>query len=124
MPSKIMVVDDEEDIRESIKMLLEQLGHEVILAASGMECLDMLTSQRPDLIITDFFMPQMSGRETIEKIRETESYKDIKIIFLTVAEFQGVDFEEEMKSLNISEYIQKPLDTDQFIEKINNILGE
>ena len=81
-------------------------------------------SAQPDMIISDFFMPKMSGREMIEKIRENSDFDSIKIIFLTVAEFQGDDFEQEMSDLKISAYIQKPLDTGKFIDTINSLLKD
>ena len=122
MSNTIMVVDDEQDIRESIQMLLETKGYEVILAESGMDCLEKLKNIKPDLIISDFFMSKMSGRETIKKIREDTSFNDVKIIFLTVAEFQGEAFEKELNDLGISDYIQKPFDSGDFINRVEKIL--
>lgn len=123
MSQKIMVVDDEPDIRESLRMLLEQTGHEVMVADGAMECLGKIADFMPDLLISDFFMPNISGRQMIEDIRKDPRYDSIKIIFLTVAEFQGAEFEKEMESLGISAYVQKPIDTNDFLKTVNSLLG-
>lgn len=123
MCAKILVVDDEEDIRESLKMLLENLGYEVFEAESGEDALEKLSALIPNLIICDFFMPKMSGRETISTIREDDRLKDTKIIFLTVAELTGDEFKNEMETLNISEYIKKPLDVTEFTKVVQRLLS-
>ena len=64
----------------------------------------------------------MSGRETIQKIREDERYKGVKIVFLTVAEFNGEEYKKEFESLDISAYIQKPFDTDEFSSRIQSLI--
>ena len=69
---KIMIVDDEPSIRELIKAIFSSEGFEVIDAASGQECLEKLKTEKPDLILMDMMMPGMSGRETVEKIRQSE----------------------------------------------------
>ncbi len=120
--AKIMVVDDEEDIRDSVKALLDSEGYEVETAQDGNDCLKKLSSgAKPDLILMDFFMPGLSGRETIAKIQQNPDTKGIKIIFLTVAEFKkkGV---EKLSELNISDYIQKPIDILDFTERVKKVL--
>ena len=122
MKKRILVVDDEPDIAESLKTLLEKEGHEVIIAGDGIQCLDMLNDGLdPELIIMDFFMPEMSGRTTIEKIRLAHPEKDFKIIFLTVAEFheKGID---DIKILGVLDYIQKPIDIENFMKRIKKVL--
>ena len=71
--TKIMIVDDEQEVIESIKTILELEGYEAVGAESGDECLKKLEKESVDLILMDFFMPGMDGRMVIEKIREQRS---------------------------------------------------
>ena len=117
--TKIMVVDDEPDISESVKSLLESEGYDVTVAGDGKECLSKLGKEKPDLILMDFFMPGMSGREVVEAIRKKD--KDTKIAFMTVAEFRDAGM-KKLYDLGISDYIPKPIDTKDLIGRIKKIL--
>lgn len=119
---KIMVVDDEPDIIESVKMILESEGYEVTGAENGEECLKKLKDMEVDLILMDFFMPQMDGRMVIENIRKKPGLKPVKIAFLTSATFRKRGM-ETLEELNISDYITKPIEIDDFIERIKKILS-
>jgi CheY-like chemotaxis protein len=122
MAKKIMVVDDEPDILESVSGLLESEGYDVIAAVDGAECLKKLDGGvKPDLILMDFFMPGMSGREVVEKIRLNPKTKNLKIAFLTVAEFKEKGM-EILDNLKIADYLQKPIDIDNFSKRIKKIL--
>jgi len=109
MTKNIFIVDDEADILMSIKGLLESKGYNVTALGGGEQCLEKLKEEKPDLILLDFFMPGMSGRETIEKIRQKKEYDNVKIIFMTVAEFRDIG-KEKIKELKVSDYITKPID--------------
>jgi len=87
MAKKILIVDDEESIREVVSAVLEPEGYEITLAIDGADCLKKLTKIKPDLILLDMMMPGMSGRETCEKIRANPKTKNLKVAFLTVARF-------------------------------------
>ncbi|HLC50112.1 MAG TPA: response regulator [Candidatus Nanoarchaeia archaeon] len=119
---KIMIVDDEPSIRELIKAIFSSEGFEVIDAASGQECLEKLKTEKPDLILMDMMMPGMSGRETVEKIRQSESTKNLKIMFLTVARFSETG-KETLDNLNVLDYVTKPFDNDDLVKKAKKALG-
>ena len=116
-----MIVDDEQDVIESIKILLAGEGYEVIGAESGDECLKKLEKEPVDLILMDFFMPKMDGRMVIEKIRENPRLKDTKIAFLTSATFRKKGM-ETVEELNVLDCITKPIDIDDFTSRIKKIL--
>jgi CheY-like chemotaxis protein len=116
-----MIVDDEPYIIQSLKKVLEKEGFNVVGAESGSECLRKLQKEPADLILMDFFMPEMDGRMVIEKIRETPKLKDTKIAFLTSAAF-GERGMEVLKELNILDYFTKPIDIDDFTSRIKNML--
>ena len=118
---KIMIVDDEPYIVRSIKTVLESEGYSVVGAESGEECLRKLKKEPVDLVLMDFFMPEMDGRMVIEKIRENPGLKSVKIAVFTSAAF-GESGMEVLKVLGVLDYITKPIDISEFISKIEKIL--
>ena len=119
---KIMVVDDEESLRELARAIFESEGFEVIDASSGLECLQKLEKIKPDVILMDMMMPGMSGREATEKIRQNPDTKNIKVIFLTVARFSETG-KGTLDKLNVSDYITKPFDNEELVKRVKKIVG-
>jgi CheY-like chemotaxis protein len=119
MPKKVMVVDDEEDIRVSVGQVLEICGYEVIKAENGADCLQKLTQGLPDLVLLDIMMPGMSGWDVAARIKEHDVWKKIPIVFLTA---KGDDMSVGMGSLASEEYIVKPFDIVKLKESIQKIL--
>ena len=84
MNKKIMVVDDNPDILKSVREIFEKEGYAVTCVNSGNECLELLdNSEKPDLILLDIMMPDISGWDTFIKIKKKLSCKKIPIVFLT-----------------------------------------
>ncbi len=121
MPKKIMVVDDEENLLELVKTLLEQEGFEVVTASSGEECLEKLKKVRPDLILLDVMMPRMTGREVLEKIRKNPKTKDLKVAFLTVVRYSKAS-KVNMEKLKVADYITKPFDNKDLIRRVKKLV--
>ncbi len=117
----IMTVDDEETLRELSKAVLEPEGFKVILAENGNDCLQKLKRVKPDLILMDMFMPEMSGRETTERIRKNPKTKNIKIIFLTVARFSESG-KSVLRKMKIVDYITKPFDNADLVKRVKKAL--
>ena len=123
MTKGILVVDDEEDIRDSVKTLFESEGFRVETASNGLEASKILKGNADfDLILIDFFMPGISGRELLKKIREDSKLKELKCAFLTVAEFSGKGI-DELKKLHSLDYIKKPYDSDDLVERVKKMVG-
>ncbi|MEM2138671.1 MAG: response regulator [Candidatus Woesearchaeota archaeon] len=118
----ILVVDDEPNILELEKAILEVENYNVIMAQSGQEALDLLKKIKPDLILLDMMMPGMTGREVCEKIRGNEKTKNLKVIFVTVARFSELG-KDILKEMNVSDYITKPFDNADFIKRVKNALN-
>ena len=118
---KIMIVDDEESMRELVKGVLSLEGFEIIAVESGQECLEKLKEVKPDLILMDMMMPGMSGRETTEKIRKNPKTENLKIAFLTVARFSETGL-GTLKNLNILDYITKPFDNDDLVKRVKKLV--
>lgn len=101
LTKKIIIADDEPDF--AIKPVLEKEGYKVSIVGSAKEFIDMLKNDKYDFGLIDFFMPEMSGRELVERIRKAKIMGP-KFIFLNVAYF-GAKGKEELRNLGISAYI-------------------
>jgi DNA-binding response OmpR family regulator len=121
MSKKILVVDNEVDLVEMIKLRLEANDYEVIIACDGAEALEKIKNEKPDLIILDILMPRMSGYEFLRKLRkQKDSTKEIPVIIISAR--------TRMKSLfdnwEISDFISKPFDAKELLLKIENVLAK
>lgn len=117
----ILAVDDEPHILELLKTLLVVEGYRVLAARSGEEALDILKKQRPDLVLLDMMMPEMSGREVCERIRADPKTKDLKVVFVTVAKFSEIG-KKVLDDLDVLDYITKPFDNQDLIERVKKLL--
>lgn len=118
----IMVVDDEENIVELVKAILEDEGYGVSTASDGKECLDKLKTAKPQLIILDMMMPGMSGREVCEKIRANPKTKNLRVVFLTVAKFSEAG-KGILEKMNVSDYITKPFENKDLVARVKKALS-
>jgi len=117
MSKTIMVVDDEEDIRSTVKTILEKEGYNVITAIDGDDCLKKMTEHKVDLILMDIMMPGTPVREVVKKIKGT------KISYLSVVRTSEAEKEDLMKSKNIVDFIQKPFDINELAKRVKKIVG-
>lgn len=119
--AKILIAEDERDIRELITFTLKFAGHEVIATTNGEEAYQMAQQTLPDLIVLDVRMPRMTGYEACEQIKANPDTKAIPVVFLSA---KGQ--ESEVKAgleCGADEYILKPFSPDQLIENIRAILA-
>ena len=117
---KVLVVDDEIHIIHVVAIKLRNNGYEVITAENGSEGFDRASAEKPDIIITDFQMPIMSGLEMVEKLRQCEQTADIPVIILTARGFAIEDDKKE--ELRISECLSKPFSPKELLRSIEDIL--
>jgi CheY-like chemotaxis protein len=119
---KILVIDDNVVVRNTIVQLLEGEGYEVVSAEDGRRGLNVFRAERPDLVITDIIMPEKEGIETIRDIRETSP--NAKIIAISGGGRIGnTDFLRIARQLGASDVISKPLDPDHFIAIVRERLA-
>lgn len=118
--NKILVVEDEKDIRENLELLLSSEGYEVVCAVDGIEALKIIKHSSLDLIISDIMMPNMNGIELFKKVREVESTKIIPFIFLT-AKNDSFSIRTGM-NLGADDYITKPFLADDILTAIKTRL--
>jgi CheY-like chemotaxis protein len=121
MAKKILVVDDEADIRYAMETVLGSAGYEVTVAVNGNECLEKLHKEKFDLVLMDVFMPGLSGRETFERIIKDKNLKKTKVAFFTVAQL-GVEGKKELEYLGLVDYIEKGIKNEALVKRIKNIL--
>jgi len=117
--SKILIVDDEPDTVELMKMILEKEGFEILSANNEKECLEKIEKEKPDLILLDIMMPDMSGWDVYNKIRKND--RKTKVMFVSVVEIS----EERKKRLvndGVSDYIMKPFTRDELVRKVKAVI--
>ena len=114
--SRILVVEDEENIRLLYKEELQDLGYEVIQASDGREAIEKFDLHRPDLIILDIQLPELDGIETMKVIREKS--KDVPIILCTA---YG-EYKHDLQTWASEVYIIKSADLKELISAVNRIL--
>lgn len=118
--TKVLVVDDEPNIVQTLKDRLEMNDYEVLTAHNGVDGLKAAQDGTPDIILLDVIMPMMDGHEMLEQLREKEWGKAISVIMLT-ARSQAQDI-ARARSCGIDDYIIKPFDLSELLEKIENII--
>ena len=119
----ILVVEDVPNILELIKITLTFKGYPVVTASNGEEALEIIEEQRPALIITDILMPYMDGFALVQELRTNPETKDIPIIFLT-ATYLSEDDKKFALDLGASCFLEKPIDTDDFLLTVAEVLTQ
>jgi len=117
---KVLVADDEIHIVYVVAIKLRNNGYEVITAGDGAQAFELVCEEKPDIIVTDFQMPVMTGLELVEKLRQCDETKDIPVIMLTARDL-AIE-EEQKKDLQISEFLSKPFSPKELLKSIQDIL--
>ena len=112
LKQKVLLVDDNADVRRLYAIGLNQRGYEVKLAANGAEAVDRVASERPDYILLDWMMPLMDGREVVERLDLQESASAIEIIVIS-----GQPAPEELPT-RVRSWLTKPLTVDELVSEI------
>lgn len=121
--AKILIVDDEPDLRYMLRKLLEKAGHKVVEAGFGEEgfvVLKILKKDKPDLIILDIMMPGMDGWELCKKIKSDENFREIPVVMFTVKTSKK-DIEKSMK-LGADTHLKKPFIKEEILGTIERLL--
>lgn len=123
MSKRIMIVDDEYEVVDIVKKMLESEGYKVTTANSGDGCLKKLKKEKPDLILLDIMMPGMDGWTTLKKIKSDEEFKDIPVSMLTALPLTPDDTKD--KPINsIENYIVKPFSKKILLQKVQDIIDK
>lgn len=123
--ARIMVVDDDPDLVESVTMILEKRGHEVIAAYDGVECLEKLKSSRPDAIILDVMMPNKDGYEVCKELKGNPEYREIPILLLTAVVSKipttTYTYRDGMET-EADDYVDKPVEPAELVRLVERLL--
>jgi two-component system alkaline phosphatase synthesis response regulator PhoP len=117
---KVLVVDDEIHIVHVVAIKLRNNGYEVLTAENGAEAFKVACEEKPDIIVTDFQMPVMTGLEMVEALRQNPDTADVPVIMLTARGF-AID-ENQKQKLRISECISKPFSPKELLRTIEDVL--
>ena len=118
--AKILIAEDERDIRDLVAFTLRFAGHEVMVATNGEEAVAMAPQVNPDLILMDVRMPRMTGYEACKVMKADPSLRDIPIVFLT-ARGQESEIQQGLDA-GAEEYLLKPFAPDQLTNRVKAIL--
>ncbi|MGD0388002.1 MAG: response regulator [Tepidisphaeraceae bacterium] len=116
------MADDESHILHVVSLKLRNAGFEVLTASDGQEALELAQTQRPDLLITDYHMPQLSGLELCQKLKQDPATAGIPAIMLTARGYQ-LD-PKDTKESGISRMVSKPFSPRQLLTAVNEVLLE
>ncbi|GAB7024273.1 response regulator transcription factor [Salidesulfovibrio brasiliensis] len=125
MGKKILIVDDEVHIKMLLEQTLEELedehGVELFTASDGEEGLDLIRSEKPDLVFLDIMMPRMNGYEVCRTVKEDKELENVQIVLLT-AKGQEVDRKQGLE-LGAVRYMTKPFDPDEILSVSREMLN-
>ena len=115
---RILVVDDEEDVRETLSNVLKSLSYEPYTAASGPEALEIIKNTSIDVVLSDLYMPEMDGIELLKRIRTI----DPKMVFLMITAHPTIETAVEAIKKGAYDYLTKPFHIEEVRLKINRAL--
>ena len=121
MPKKILVVDDDPNARELVRLMLSKYDCEVFEAADGREGFEVAAKEKPHLIIADHLMPQFTGYELLRKVRQDKDMKTMRFIMITSKHFDS-DFPELLR-LDGCDFISKPFHVAALLGAIEKLIG-
>ena len=127
MAEKILIVDDDPDIREAAGIILEAQGYEVVTATNGVEGLASLKAENPDLMVLDLLMPKMDGFAVCKTLQDARwsKYRNMPILVLSSVREEASRRRYELETgleLGIDDYVEKPISPKVLLERVNNLL--
>jgi DNA-binding response OmpR family regulator len=123
MPKKIMIIDDEPDSVKLVTIRLKSAGYDVISSTTCDDALRMLETELPDLILLDVIMPGKDGYELCNEIKSEEKMRHIPIILFTAKADQKSHLKTNAEFIAADDYILKPFDPANLLEKIKSFIG-
>jgi CheY-like chemotaxis protein len=120
--AKILVAEDERDIRDLIEITLQFAGHQIVTASNGEEMFQLALKEMPDLILSDVRMPKMTGYEACKLIKAEPKTAHIPVVFLS-AKGQEAEVQTGL-AVGATEYLLKPFELAQLTEKVAEILAK
>lgn len=120
MSGKLLLVDDEPGVRESVKEYLEESGFTVQVASNATDAWQMVQQKTPDLVISDVMMPQVDGYQFLKQLRDDPRFKSLPVVFLTA---RGMTTDRiQGYQAGVDAYLPKPFDPDELIAIVENLI--
>ena len=119
--ARILIAEDNAEIRTLVSSILVEEGHKVGVAQNGQQALDMMLDDAPDVLVLDIMMPQMDGYSVLKELKSSGIKEQMKILILT-AKTSESDWVRGYK-LGADSYLTKPFDTDELINAIEDLLS-
>ncbi len=119
---KILIAEDEPDIRELVALILELDGYEIVQARDGQDAVEKARTERPDLILMDVRMPRMTGYEACETLKADPATQHIPVVFLS-AKGQAGEVEAGLRAGAVA-YLLKPFDAEDLLAQVKRILRD
>ena len=116
MPKRVLIVEDNELNMKLFNDLLEQSGYQTIQTRSGVEAVELIRTRRPDLVLMDIQLPEVSGLQVIEWVKDDPALRHIPIIAVTAFAMKGD--EEKILQSGCEAYLSKPISVPQFLKTI------
>lgn len=116
MKKKVMIVDDEPDLRHMIHLMMEKEGYETQTAEDGQDFINHVEHFNPDIVTLDVMMPGLTTKEILEKLNQLKI--NPKIILLTVVRFSDEEKQKILEMGNVVDYITKPFDFDDLMDAV------
>ncbi len=127
MPEKILVVDDDPDMRDALTIILESQGYQIVTAQDGVEALANLKAEKPDLMMLDLLMPKMDGFAVLKELQDARwsKYREIPILILSSVREEASRRRYELETaltLAVDDYVEKPITPDVLLERVEKLL--
>jgi CheY-like chemotaxis protein len=120
--NKILVADDEIHIIHVVAIKLRNNGYDVVSAHNGAEAYELACAEKPDIVVTDYQMPSMTGIELIERLRANEELKDVPVVLLTARSFAIT--QEQQAELGVAACLSKPFSPKELLKTLQDILHQ
>ena len=120
----ILIVDDEYALVEGLVELLQDEGYHAVSAANGLDALERLQKERPDLILTDNMMPICDGKEFLRAVRALPEFRDTPVVMMSSAPKQVALAEGPNDSLEVSAFLAKPFLWEKLLELVEGLIGK
>ena len=123
IPKRILCIEDEMEMIDLIRLILSRRGFDVIGAAGGIEGLEMIRKEKPDLILLDLMMPDMDGWEVYQQMKADESTRNIPVVVVT-AKAQSIDKILGLHIAKVDDYIAKPFSPQELLASVEKVFDQ
>jgi two-component system response regulator VicR len=120
---KVVCIEDDAAMIDLVKLILKNRGYEVMGATRGPEGLELIASEKPDLVLLDLMMPDMDGWDVYQRMKADEYMKTLPVIVVT-AKAQQIDKVLGLNIAKVQDYITKPFSPADLVKSINRVLGD